>query len=257
MRDSLISPWIAATTTGFAAGGAVWALLSLLTGYLRANNDSLDWFVSLVSMGVAGIVTGVCQGLYLHRLTGKVPLSGWTIATTAGLVSGLAAVGAVGSLVLGLDFTLNFSVSGAYLSLSPYPLVAYGTEHPLLSTMVFIGTSFFLLYFGSMFAFLLASLGGIIPGVLQWFLLRHRFRNAFLWAVFSALAVALSGTVAYVVSWCAGSFVGGATVVRDNPSLATLIGLITWCATGFTIGAATGPVVPWLQSQPLEEGTLF
>jgi hypothetical protein len=254
MRDSLISPWIAATTIGFAAGGAVWSLLALVTGYLATTNEALDWSVPLASVGIAGLVAGVSQGLYLQRLTGKITYRGWTCATIAGMLAGLALVGAVGSQVAGLRLSLSFAIAGAYLS-QPLYGIDYTSDSYLMGLAAAVALLY--LYFGCMYAFVLAAMGGIMPGVLQWFLLRRHFRNASLWTLFSSLAFALSAVVTVLVSWFAGSLVGGAPVVQNNPALAALIGLLGWCVLGFTIGIATGPALPWLQSQPLEEGTLF
>ncbi|HEX8222050.1 MAG TPA: hypothetical protein VF914_22885 [Chloroflexia bacterium] len=252
MRDSLFSLWIAATTTGFAAGGAVWSLLALITGYLTTTNDALDWAVCLASVAAAGLVMGVSQGLYLQRLTGKISYRGWACATIAGGLAGLTLVGAVGSQVAGLRPTLSFSIAGAYLS---RPL--YETGYTYDSYMMLLPVFFFVLYWGCIYAFVFAAMGGIMPGVLQWFLLRHHFRNAFFWVVFSSLAFALSGVASVLITWLAGSFAGGAAVVLDNPVAAALIGLLGWCVLGFTIGVVTAPVLTWFQSQPLEEGTLF
>jgi hypothetical protein len=203
-------------------------------------------------MSVAGIVTGLTQGLYLQRLTGKISYLAWTGVTVVGVLVGLLVVGAFGGRGTGPNITLNFSVAGAYIS---FPL-GQATGPDYSAEMIF-GTSLFILYFGCMFAFMFAAVAGIIPSILQWFLLRRHFRNSFFWTLFSVLAFALSGVACVAVSWLAGSFMGGAPVVRDNSVVAALIGLLGWCATGFTIGAATSPVLPWLQSQPLEEGTLF
>ncbi|MDQ3704807.1 MAG: hypothetical protein M3437_06205 [Chloroflexota bacterium] len=253
MRDSHISPWIAGTTAGFASGGAVWSLMLLLTQYLQSNNELLAWSISLASITVAGLVTGLSQGLYLQRLTGKIPYLGWTGATVVGVIMGLLVIGSIGRGGTGPSLTLNFSVAGAYISM---PL-AHATGSAYSLEMIVGVSSISILYYGCMAAFMFAAVAGIIPSVLQWFLLRRHFRNSFFWTVFSVLAFDLSGAACVSVSWLAGSFMGGAPVVQDNSAVAALIGLLGWCATGFTIGAATSPVLPWLQSQPLEEGTLF
>ncbi|HEX8597419.1 MAG TPA: hypothetical protein VF952_02785, partial [Chloroflexia bacterium] len=113
----------------------------LLTQYLQSNNELLAWSISLASMSVAGLVTGLSQGLYWQRVTGKIPYLGWTGVTVIGVVLGLLAVGTFGSRGTGPNITLNFSVAGAYIS---FPLgQAAGSDY---SSELMIGASIFILY---------------------------------------------------------------------------------------------------------------
>jgi hypothetical protein len=198
--DPYRRPWILASAAGFAIGGAI-AGAMVLAG-LEAPGESVVSQASAAaalapllagSLGIFGAVVGVAQWVILRR-----QLSAWWIAATAG---GWAAAGPIAGILTGF-------LSGTVSGVGP----GIGVGGYLLGTL------------GSV------AVIGLVPGVLQWFVIRRRA------GVLSWPAAHLAGTAA--------GFVVGFPVMLLVASIfqLTLPSAEAWVVAGLLWGGVFGIV---------------
>jgi hypothetical protein len=163
-------PWILASAAAFAIGGAIAggvvlaAELALVdTAPSQAAAAAALALVTAVSMGLMGATVGVLQWLVLRRW---LPASGWWIAATAG---GWAAAGVIAGTLAGF-------LGGTVTGVGP----GIGVLGYLLS---FVGG--------------VAAIG-LLPGVLQSIVLRHRV-GALAWTAAHLTALGAGVLVAFPV----------------------------------------------------------
>ena len=245
VEDKQISRWIRATMPGYVLGGFIWAVLSIVTGDLRTKDESLLWAVPLVSIGCAGFVTGITQGICLHSLDARISAKSWAGVTVIGMVAGLLIVGAIGYG----PYAINFAMSGATF------VVQHTNSVPPDGPTIGLAITF--LYFGSIFAFTCAAADGLVVGIMQWIVIRPYVREAYWWALINMLATGFAGVVVLVISCGVGLAANGLEAIQESAIKSLAIGLTVWSAMGFTIGAISAPLLNWLLRQPIEEGRLL
>jgi MFS family permease len=197
-------PWILASVAGFAIGGAIAGGVVLAgelalvdTAQSPADAAAALALVTAVSLGLVGATVGVLQWLVLRRW---LPASGWWIAATTG---GWAAAGALAGTLAGF-------LGGAV------PGVGSG-----------IGVLGFLVSFvGSAIAI------GLLPGVLQSVVLRHRV-GALAWTVAHLTALGPGVLVAFPVMLVVAPLFGFRLPSAPAWALAgllvgTVFGTVTW-----------------------------
>jgi hypothetical protein len=214
--------WIGATIAGFCLGMPLWPICGLpslvfVDGIIEnADLGALLWsYPAPVVMGLA-----VIQAIMLNRLLGErgrgtMPRAGWLVATLAGVVLGLAVIGA----------TLMFGRAVGAAAPSAIWAVPLGS--------ILVG----------------CSLGGC-----QWLVLRRYVPSATRWIVANAGAFAGMGLIAALITYVSGVYdsVDGVLITLEFSS-AVLIPLIYGPVTGSTLGrllATAGDPEPAASARP-------
>lgn len=198
------TPWILASAAGFAiggaiAGGVVLAAELALMDTVHSQADAAAGLapVTAVSLGLMGAIVGVMQWLALRRW---LPVSGWWIAATAG---GWAAAGVIAGTLAGF-------LAGTVTGVGP----GIGVQGYLLT---FVGS---------------VTVIGLLPGVLQSVVLRHRV-GALVWSAAHLTGLGAGVVVAFPVMLAVAALFGWSVPSAQAWALAgllmgTVFGTVTW-----------------------------